>query len=116
MVDRAGVMRAVQQQWAWSGAGLEAVLGRRLGVVQGAFLQPGDRVDHHRRGEFATGQYVIADRKLLVDFGRDQALVDAFVTAAEQDQSLASGQFADLGLSQARALGAEIDDLGWRWI
>ena len=54
-------MRAIQQ------AVLEAVLHRRVGVVQRALLQPADRIDQHRRGQLAAGQHVVADREFLVD-------------------------------------------------
>ena len=47
---RAAVVRAVQQ------AVLEAVLLGRTGVVQDPVLQPRDRIDDHRRGQFAAGQ------------------------------------------------------------
>ena len=105
MFDRTGVVRAVQQQRTRSGAGLEAVLGGRLYVVQGAFLQAGNRVDHHCRRQFAAGQHVVADRLFLIHFGCDQALVDPFVATTEQDQTLATGQFANLGLGQPLAWG-----------
>ena len=55
-------MRAVEQ------AVLEAVLGGRFGVVQGAFLQAADGIDHHRRRQLAAGQHVVADRQFLVHF------------------------------------------------
>ena len=89
-------MRAVEQ------AVLEAVLGGRLGVVERAFLQPADRVDQHRGGQLAAGQHVVADREFLVDLALDEALVDAFVAAAEQDQARQSPPVRrDLGAASA---------------
>ena len=82
MLDRARVMRAVQQPV------LETVLNRRLGVVEHAVAQPGNRIDQHRRREFTAGKHVVTDRDFLVDLGLDQALVHTLVAAAQQHEPI----------------------------
>ena len=56
VLDRPGVVRTVEQA-----IGPKAVLLARIGVVQGAFLQPGHGIDQHRCRQFAAGQHVVAD-------------------------------------------------------
>src|SRR3546814_8045105 len=100
-----GVVRAVERAVA-----LEAVLDGGFGVVQRALLQPSDGIDHHRRGQLAAGQDVVADGNLLVDLGRQQALVDAFVAAAQQDHPRLGRQLPHPRLGQRAALRARSEE------
>jgi hypothetical protein len=111
MFDRSREVRAIQQPVL-----LEAVLGCRLAVVQRTLLEPGDGVHHHARCQFATRQDVVTDGQLFVDLGGDQALIDALVAAAEQDQAIPRGQFTHFSLGQALALGRQVEDVRRRWI
>ena len=62
----------------------ERILRRRLRVVQHARPLPHDGVDQHQRRQLAARHDEIADRDLLVDLARDEALVDAFVPPRHQ--------------------------------
>src|SRR3546814_7727619 len=68
---RAGVMRAIEQTI------LEAILDRRVGMMQRAVLQPADGIDQYRRSQLAPRQHVIADRNFAIHLLVDQPLIDA---------------------------------------
>jgi hypothetical protein len=102
VLRRPGVVRTVEH------AVLEAVLAGRVGVIERAVLQPAHGVDQHRGRQFTAGKHVVADRHLFVDVVFDEALVDAFVAAADQHQPRPRCQLAHLALVKPCALGAEV--------
>src|SRR5580658_845864 len=123
----AGVMRIVQQTaGAVLGAG-NAFLIRgdlRVGqakafkfaggfVAEGAGYQPHGGVDDYSGCEFASTQDIIADGKLHVAIELVDALVHAFVAAAEEDYAVEGRDLAGDGLSKRTALGAKEDHLRW---
>ena len=57
------------------------------------------RVEQDQRGQFAAGQHVVADADLLHVARFDDALVDAFVAAAQQDHAGRGGEA--LGIAPA---------------
>ena len=100
-VGRAGVLRV-----------LEESVGERLldgrGLVDRAGQEPQDRVDDDQCRQLAAGQHVVADRQLQVD-ERPDALVDALVTRAEQDEVAPAGQLEGARLAERLAGGLEQD-------
>ena len=84
---RAGVVRAIEHARAVRGSRRrERFLLARLFIAQDAWDQPRDAFHHHRRGEFAAAQHVVADRDLIGGTMPGHALVHAFVAAANQGQ------------------------------
>ena len=66
----------------------EGFIHRRILVPERAGNQPRDRVQHHRRRQFAARKDEIADRNLIRRQMLGHALVHSLVAPAEQDDSL----------------------------
>ncbi len=107
-------MRMIQQSLLTCGKTLEM---RRLLIAQHARQEAHDRIDQHHRGQLAAAEHVIADAdrfeaaRLFAD-GVDDALVERFVVAGEQDEALALGELFDLALGERLALRGHDDARG----
>ncbi len=88
----------------------EALVMRGGLVAEDAGKEAGDGVYDHGGSEFAAGEDEVADRNLAVSEEIVDALVYAFVAAAEQDDAFGAGEFMGDRLSEALALGGEQDD------
>ena len=62
------------------------------------------RIDHDHRRQLPAGQHEVADGKLLVDVAFDDALVDALVMPAHDDEMRQRRETARGGLIEERAL------------
>ena len=78
--DGAGVLGEFEE------AGGVAVVGGALVVAEDAGEEAGNGVDNDGGGEGAVGEDVVADGKLAVDEVVDDALIDAFIVTAEEDE------------------------------
>src|SRR6185369_10690773 len=78
---------------------------RALRVVEAARKPPHDAIDHHHRRQLAAGGDVIADRDLAIDVLLHEALVDALVTARDDDEPLFFRELAHEVLAEPLALG-----------
>ena len=88
----------------------EAFVAAGVGVAEDAGEEADGGVEEDGRGEFAAGEDVVADGELFVAEELRDALVDAFVAAAEEDDAVERGEAAGGGLGEALALGGEQDD------
>ena len=86
------------------------VLGRGF-VAEGVGDVARDGIDEDHGGEFAAGEDVIADGDFEVDAVFDEALVDAFVAATDDDEARVGREFADEGIIEAAASGRHVDDV-----
>ena len=102
--DGAGVLGEFEE------AGGMAVVGGALGVAEDAGEEAGDGVDDDGGGEGAVGEDVVADGKFAVDEVVDDALIDAFIVAAEEDEVGDSGEFLGDALGEGVAGGGEEED------
>ena len=94
----------------------EAFVAAGVGVAEDAGEEADGGVEEDGGGEFAAGEDVVADGEFFVAEELADALVDAFVTATDEDQAVEGGETAGGGLREALALRGEQDDrlLGWR--
>ena len=99
--DGAGVLGEFKE------AGGVAVVGGALVVAEDAGEEAGDGVDDDGGGEGAVGEDVVADGKLAVDEVVDDALIDAFIVAAEEDEMRHLRQFLGDALGEGTAGGGE---------
>ena len=74
------------------GLGAEAFVAGGVGVAEDAGEQAHGGVDDDGGGEFAAGEDVVADGELAVAEELVDALVDAFVAAADEDDALERGE------------------------
>jgi hypothetical protein len=81
-------------------------------VAEDAGNEAHDGVDDDGGGELAATEDVVADGELQVAVELVDALVDAFIAAAEEDDAVEGGEFAGEGLGEGFALGGEQDDAG----
>src|SRR4029077_5657838 len=65
----------------------EAVLRQRLRISDYAGHQPGHSVDEYHRGDLAAAQNIVADRDLARGQPGADAVVDALVSTAHDDQA-----------------------------
>ena len=90
----AGVLRAFEPgPLGAKGFGLRAGF-----VADDIGEQAHDGIDDDQRGERAVGENEIADAEFLVDEMFANALIDAFVMAADKNNAIERGEFARLGL------------------
>ena len=99
--DRAGVLGEFEE------AGGVAVVGGALVVAEDAGEEAGDGVDDDGGGEGAVGEDVVADGKLAVDEVVDDALIDAFIVTAEEDEMRHLRQLFGDALGEGTAGGGE---------
>ena len=100
-VGGAGVVGVFQQMRG------EAFVGGAVGGAHDAGQQADDGVQHDQGGELAAGQHVVADGEFFHRVGVDDALVDAFVAAAEQDEAGGGGVALGVGLGEGAAARGE---------
>ena len=100
---RPRVVRTVQQAVG------EGVFLRRAGGVQRARQLAHDRVEQHHRRQFPARQHEVAERELFIDLAVDQALIHAFVAAAQQHQARFGRKFHHHRLIQPAPLGRQVD-------
>ncbi len=126
-VGRAGVVGVVEEAAGGvggGGRGAGSVAGRRavvtealetggVRVAEDAGEEAGDGVDEDGGGELAAGEDVVSDGDLAVAEQGVDALVDALVAAAEQDDALGGGELVGDGLGIGASLGGEEDDGGF---
>ena len=124
-VGRASVVRVVQKtSSAVGGAGnaVRGVIGRVCVVAEaealvegGVFMAKDAReqadggVDDDGCAEFAAGENEVADGQLVVAEELGDTFVDAFVTAADKDDTFERGEAARGGLRETLALRGEKD-------
>jgi len=88
----------------------EAVLGKRFGVADNAWNEPSDGVDQHHGGDLAAAHDKVADRDLACLQAGTHPVVDAFVTAAHDDEAWLGRQFSGQPLVKAPAPGLHQHD------
>ena len=76
------------------------LLQQRIGAAQRARQAPYHGVDYHQRRILPTRQHVVANRHLVVDKRLADALIEALVVPAQQDQTLLRHQLIDHRLAQ----------------
>ena len=79
-------------------------------MTEDAGEQADDGVDDDGGAEFAAGEDEVADAKLVVAKVFGDALVNAFVAAADQNDAFAAAEIAGNGLREATAAGGKQDD------
>jgi hypothetical protein len=104
-LGRTGVLGAIQQ--AWFGERFED--GGVL-IAENAWGEAGNGVDHDCGAEFAAGEDEIAYGDLIVGEMFGNTLINAFVTAADQQDLGVSGKTARGGLIETGSLRGEEDD------
>ena len=92
------------------GAVEEPRLGERfenggISIAENSRRQPGNRIYDHGGRKFSAGKNVIANGKLLVGKVFGYALVNAFITAADEEDFVISCKPAGRGLVKPGALG-----------
>jgi hypothetical protein len=87
----------------------EAFVAAGVGVAEDAGEEADGGVEDDGGGELAAGEDVVADGELFVAEELADALVDAFVTAADEDHAVEGGETASGGLREALALRGEQD-------
>ncbi len=80
-------------------------------VAEDAGKETGDGIDDNGGGEFAAGEDVVADGELAVAEQVVDALVDALIAAADEDEAVKADELAGGGLGEGRTLGGEEDNL-----
>jgi len=81
-----------------------------VGVAEDAGEEAYGGVEEDGCGQLAAGEDVVADGELVVAEELGDAFVDAFVTAADEDDAGECGEAAGGRLGEALALGGEEDD------
>src|SRR6185312_9755726 len=81
-------------------------------IAQDAGYESHDRIGHHGCCELAAAQNVIADRKLHVAIKFVNALVNAFIAAAEEDNAVQASQLASQRLGERAPLCGKQDHAG----
>src|SRR2546427_12934830 len=97
------VLRAVEK------AARERLLERRLCIAQRPRQLAHHRVDQRHRRELAAREHEVAERQLLVDAPRQEALIDAFVAAAKQRQRALLRQLHHLAVIEPAALRRQVN-------
>src|SRR3712207_1149460 len=85
---RSGIMRVFEE------TGFEAFLVTARSRAHYAGKQPNASIEEDERGRLAAREHIVADRDGDDRPGLEQALVDAFETAAEDRHALARREFA----------------------
>ena len=80
-------------------------------VAQGTRDEAHKAVDQNGSTQFATGKYIVAYAYLFGNQVFTDALVDAFVMAAEDDDVLFHGELVAQRLVEHLAVGTHVDDL-----
>ncbi len=88
----------------------EAFEAGGVGVAEGSGEEADEGVDDDGGGELTAGENIVADGELAVAEGLVDALVDAFVASAEEDDAVEAGELVGDGLGEGLALGGEEDD------
>jgi hypothetical protein len=94
----AGVLRA------------EAFEAGRVWIAEDPGQEADDGVEDDEGGALAAGEDVVADGELAVAEEVVDALIDAFVAAAEKDDAVKGGELGGDGLGERTALRGEEDD------
>ena len=89
---------------------IEAVLHVAGFVAQHSGLQTGYRVEQRHGRDLAAGENEVAEADLVRDARVDEALVDAFIAAADQHRALAGGPALDRFVAQRLADGRKQHD------
>src|SRR3569623_713949 len=100
---RPRVVRVIEQ------TGHEGILFGRQHETQHTRQQARHRVHHHHCGEFAAAQHIIADRPFFIDLAVDEALIDAFVAAGDQDHARPRRHLCHSRLIQPAPLRTQVD-------
>ena len=98
---RPGVLRVLEQPVG------EGLLHRGCVVAHDPGQQAGHRLDDQERAGLAAGEHDVADGDLAVAEVVGDALVDAFVPAAQQGEAVTGGQLAGHRLVEPSAAGGE---------
>ncbi len=94
----------------------EAFVTGGIRVAEDAGQEADDGVDDDGGGEFTAGKDVVADGKFAVARQRVDALVDAFVAAAKENDALRRGELVRDRLGEGPALGGKEDDGFACWV
>ena len=81
-------------------------------IAKDSWQETNDGIDDDDGSDRAVGEDVVADGKLLIHAGLDDAVVDALVVAAEEDQTWHGGEAMGIGLAKAFALWGHKNDVG----
>lgn len=90
----------------------ERLVLRGLRIPEGTRHVAGDCIDQDHRGQFASGHDEITKRDLLVHPSINEAFVDAFIAAADEDEAGPTGEITDEAVADGLALWREVDDVG----
>ena len=85
---RSRILRIFQQ------ADLETLIGQAFRMVDHPRQQTHDRIDQNDRGRLTAGQNKIADADFLDSMRFENALIDAFVAAAHDNNAGLAGELA----------------------
>src|SRR5690606_25307894 len=112
----AAPLRGLRVDGVLEHAELVRLLDEALGVADDARDEPSDGLDHRHRGDLAAVQHVVADaHEAHAAAGRvvvDDALVDALVPPAREDELLLACELARRGLREHLARGRRHDEHG----
>ena len=101
----AGILRVLEP------AGPMALAGVALGVRQDPRHHAADAVRDDHGAELAAGEHKVADGELLVHARLDEALIHAFIVAADEHELVIVGlELAGLRLRERRPLRGEVDN------
>jgi len=94
---------------------VEKSIGKRIllggvAVAEHAGNQPHHGIGDHQRGKNAAREDIVADGNFIVHKVVGDALVDAFVVTAKQDQILFQSEFAGDGIGKWAALRGHQND------
>ena len=109
VVGGAGVVGMVEE------AVSEGILLRGVAVAQDAGDQAHDSIGEDERRQHAAGEDIVANGNFVIDEVVGDALVDAFVVAAKEDEIFFESEFTGDGIGKFAALGREENGMGfWR--
>jgi len=81
----------------------------RFGIIQRAGNPSYKRIHQYHSGQFATGQYIVADGNLVINFSLQHPLIHPFISSRQQYQTVVLSQFLDNLLRQWPALRGKKD-------
>jgi len=107
-VGGAGVLGILEQPV------VERLFGEGIVRTEDTRELAGDGIDQDERGKFAAGDDDVADGDLAIGEVLADAFVDALVAAADEQQAIVGGEFADERAIEVAALRGEQDDFRGR--
>ena len=95
----------------WSEQSILKTVGKgAFAIAYGAGNQADQCISQYRSCQFSTAQNVVANAQFQGDDLIADALVDAFVMAAQKQKVAAEAQLVDAALCEAFSVGCQVDD------